>query len=93
MEKFAKEDAVVKSLGDRWVQAPNTEPMGSPGSSGARHHGDFHNDPATLRATLTRILAGDAAGTARMGKTIVRRNASATVLRSRRQSVDTASRA
>ncbi len=93
MEKFAKEDAVVKSLGDRWVQAPNTEPMGSPGSSGARHHGDFHNDPATLRATLTRILAGDAAGTARMGKTIVRRNASATVLRSRRQAVDTASRA
>jgi hypothetical protein len=93
MEKFAKDDALVKTLGDRWVQAPNTEPMGSPRSSGARHHGDFHNDPATLKATLARILAGDAAGTARMGATVVRRNASATVLRSRRQEVDTASRA
>ena len=46
---------------------PNTEP-GSPGSSGARHHSAMPHHPATLRATPTRILAGDAAGTARLGK-------------------------
>jgi hypothetical protein len=79
-------------LGDLWIQAPNTEPAGSPNASGARHHGDFDSDAATLRATLARILAGDAAGTARASATTFHRNASASALRSRRQAVDTASR-
>ena len=50
MEKFVGQDpALVALLGDRWIQAPNTEPVGSPNASGARHHGDFDNDAATLR--------------------------------------------
>ena len=94
MEKFAKEDAeLVKLVGDGWVHAPNTAAMGSPGASGARHHGDFHTDPATLRATLARILAGDPNGAARIRSTTIRRHASATALQSRRQAVDAASRA
>ena len=94
MEKFAQADAeVVKLLGDGWVHAPNTAAMGSPAASNARHHGDFHSDPATLRATLARILAGDARGSARLGATAIRRHASATAVQSRRQAVDTASRA
>ena len=93
MEKFVGQDpALVALLGDRWIQAPNTEPVGSPNASGARHHGDFDNDAATLRATLARILAGDAAGAARASTATFRRNASASALRSRRQAVDTASR-
>jgi len=93
MEKFVRQDpALVALLGDRWIQAPNTEPVGSPSASGARHHGDFDSDAATLRATLSRILAGDAAGAARASAATFRRNAPASALRSRRQAVDTASR-
>ncbi|HET6196099.1 MAG TPA: hypothetical protein VFE12_10105, partial [Acetobacteraceae bacterium] len=94
MEKFVRQDpSLVSMLGDHWVQAPNTEPQGSPSASGARHHGDFHADPATLRATLARILAGDAAGVARADTATFHRMASASAARSRRQAVDTASRA
>ncbi|WP_435609938.1 C1 family peptidase [Pseudomonas knackmussii] len=39
-----------------WVQAPNNLPAGDRGASAARHHGDFDNDDATVRATLARIL-------------------------------------
>jgi hypothetical protein len=94
MEKFAKADAeLVKLVGGSWVHAPNTAAMGSPDASGARHHGDFHTDPATLRATLARILAGDPSGAARARSTTIRRHASASAVQSRRQAVDTASRA
>jgi hypothetical protein len=80
-------------VGDRWAHAPNTESADSPLSSGARHHGDFHNDPATLKSTLARILADDRAGTALVRAAAVRRNVSASVVRTRREQVDTASRA
>ena len=93
MEKFVRQDpALVSLLGDGWVTAPNTAAPGSPDASGARHHVDFHDDPATLKATLARVLAGDAAGAARAGAATFHRNASASTLRSRRQAVDTASR-
>jgi len=39
-----------------WVKAPNDATPGSPTASGARHHGDFDDDPATVRATLACIL-------------------------------------
>lgn len=39
-----------------WVTSPNNEPVGSNNASAARHHGDFDNDEATVRATLARIV-------------------------------------
>lgn len=58
-------DRQVKSLfgapNRDWVLAPNDQPAGNPRASRARHHGDFDDDPLTLRATLTRIVgAGEA---------------------------------
>jgi hypothetical protein len=94
MEKFVNADnSLVALLGDNWVRSPNAQPVGSPNASGARHHGDFHGDAATLRATLARILGGDKAGAVRAGKATFRRYASSTALRSRRETIDRASRA
>lgn len=39
-----------------WIVAPNREPEGSPSASGAKKHGEFDDDPATVKATLARIL-------------------------------------
>jgi hypothetical protein len=74
MSKFIEQDPVLRSLfaGSRGsggnlgsgggvaqqVIAPNQEPPGSPSASGARHHGDFDDDRATVLATLARILTG-----------------------------------
>ncbi|MCB2251587.1 C1 family peptidase [Pseudomonas chlororaphis] len=44
-----------------WVRAPNDLPMGHRNASAARHHGDFDNDEATIRATLERIRGQGAA--------------------------------
>ena len=41
-----------------WFVAPAHD------ETGARHHGDFDNDPATLRSTLERITSGSAVGAA-----------------------------
>jgi hypothetical protein len=64
MEKFIRKDAALRRLFDNgiaeWIPAPNDEPPGSRRESTARHHGDFDNDPGTLRAAFARIL-----GTAR----------------------------
>ena len=93
MEKFVQRDpALVSRLGTDWVQAPNTAAIGSPNACGARHRGDFHSDPATLQATLARILGGDAAATTRARSTIMRRHASATTLVAQRRGLEIASR-
>jgi hypothetical protein len=39
-----------------WVRAPNTAAKDSRWASTARSHGDFDDDPATVRSTLARIL-------------------------------------
>ncbi len=93
MDKFVRQDAeLVTQLGRNWVRAPNALPVGSPDASGARRHVDFHTDPATLQATLARMLAGDAVASARAGATPTRRHSSASVLTARRRGVDAASR-
>lgn len=60
MEKFIRTEPAVSALfaskSAEWILTPNNEPRGSRRESNARHHGDFDNDDATLRATLTRIL-------------------------------------
>ncbi len=68
MEKFAGKHArlgaLVRSGRIDWVKAPNTEDVGSPDASGASHHGDFDDDPATVKATLARILDRKTGGAA-----------------------------
>ncbi len=59
MEKYIRADRAVMKHIERgridWILAPNES--GDPRSqSSARHHGDFDDDPATVRATLARIL-------------------------------------
>jgi len=39
-----------------WVRSPNNLLPGEPFASGARHHGDFDDDKATIRSTLAQIL-------------------------------------
>jgi hypothetical protein len=39
-----------------WVRSPNGLPEGAADAAHARHHGDFDDDKATVRATLARIL-------------------------------------
>lgn len=60
MQKFVDGDPALKTLfaGDRaeWVLSPNDAPEGSGGASKAMHHGDFDDDPRTVKATLARIL-------------------------------------
>ncbi|RDJ98267.1 C1 family peptidase [Cupriavidus lacunae] len=61
MAKFILADAELKALFDAggnadWITTPNNVPRGDRNASRARHHGDFDNDEATVRATLARIL-------------------------------------
>lgn len=60
MEKFVRQTPALMQLFDGasadWVRAPNNLPLGDRSASQARHHGDFDNDEATVRATLARIL-------------------------------------
>lgn len=64
MEKFIRGDKDLRRLFDSkkadLVIAPNDQPAGSPLASKARQHGAFDDDPATVRATLARILRKDA---------------------------------
>jgi Papain family cysteine protease len=46
-----------------WVKAPNEAPVGNPGASTSRRHGDFDDDAPTVQATLARILGRHAAPT------------------------------
>lgn len=43
-----------------WVLAPNDRPAGEPDASRAARHGDFDDDAATVRATLSGILGAGA---------------------------------
>lgn len=64
-----------------WIRAPTVDaPKGSPHASGASTHGAFDDDPATLCATVTRIL-GSAHGPERFD---VRRSESGLDARRRR---------
>lgn len=61
MEKFVRKDGELSALfkagsPHSWVTAPNNASIGSVNASTARHHGDFDNDEATVKATLARIL-------------------------------------
>ncbi len=64
MAKFVESQLEdVLSLGNvQWVRAPNDAPLGSPDSSTSTAHGAFDDDPATLQATLARILRSTDAG-------------------------------
>lgn len=59
MEKFVRADrdllSLLKLKSSDWVLSPNTA-LDVSNRSGALRHGDFDDDPATLRATLARIL-------------------------------------
>lgn len=59
MQKFIDQDPAVQALfksgAADLVLAPNDVPAGSPIASGARHHGDFDDDIATVTATFSRI--------------------------------------
>jgi len=66
MEKFIEDsDYPVRRLVNQgridWVQAPNAKPDGDLGASGARSHGSFDDDHATVTSTLGRIVGVQAA--------------------------------
>lgn len=60
MEKHVRASQSLRRLlrapNAAWVLSPNTAPLGSAQAARARHHGDFDDDEATLKATLARIL-------------------------------------
>jgi Papain family cysteine protease len=60
MEKFIRGDRRIAQLIDKGlidlILAPNLDPQGSPTASTAKHHGDFDDDLATVKATLARVL-------------------------------------
>jgi hypothetical protein len=59
MEKFVKQSSALDTLFRTnradWIRSPNAEDEGVPGAAGAKHHGDFDDDRATLLGTLNRI--------------------------------------
>lgn len=64
MEKFVRSElkGIVPSKVAQWVLAPNGAGVGSPDASTSTAHGAFDDDPATLQATLARILGAGNAG-------------------------------
>jgi len=60
MEKFISADADLRRLLDAgkmdWILSPNQDPE-TRNYSAAKRHGDFDDDPPTLKATFARILA------------------------------------
>ena len=60
MDKFVWQDDDLKRLfrskRGQYVLAPNEVPAGQADASGARHHGDFDDDDATVQSTLGYIL-------------------------------------
>jgi hypothetical protein len=60
MEKFVQKDSAInnlfKSSSVEWITSPNNAEAGSKKHSTSRHHGDFDDDLATVKATLARIL-------------------------------------
>jgi len=66
MEKFIQKQLgnLFKGTTREWVRCPNEDPEGSPRASRARSHGDFDDDPCTLKATLARILEANSSAQA-----------------------------
>jgi hypothetical protein len=64
MERCVRADpelaALFKTAHAELIVGPNNEPAGSPRGCGARQHGDFDNDSATVQATLRRITGSAA---------------------------------
>ena len=64
LQKSIDADAAVKALftggAADLVVAPNARPQGATDASGARHHGDFDDDIATVLATLARVTGAAA---------------------------------
>ncbi|MFT3752579.1 MAG: C1 family peptidase [Paludibacter sp.] len=63
MDKFVTRHTALQTLIKQgkvdYVLAPNETPAGDSSASTARHHGDFDDDTATVKATLARILGRD----------------------------------
>ncbi len=82
MEKFIREDNKISDLFSsgrcEWVLTPNDKSNEPTCHSTARHHGDFDDDEATLKATIGRILGDGKYG----GRFYFKRSASS--LRERR---------
>jgi hypothetical protein len=74
--------ALFKSPHAEHVIGPNNAELGSPGACGARHHGDFDDDAATVQATLRRIIGSKGALSA------MQFHRSAGALRERRRQAD-----
>jgi hypothetical protein len=64
MAKHVEKHRALKKLINQgrveWVQAPTAANEGEPGASKAEHHGDFDDDPATVKSTLRRIIGASA---------------------------------
>jgi hypothetical protein len=76
--------ALFKTAHAEHVIGPNHAELGSSGACGARRHGDFDDDAATVQATLRRIVGGKGA----LPEMQFHRSAAA--LRERRRQVDQA---
>jgi Papain family cysteine protease len=91
MEKWLREDAEIMALfkggAADLIFAPNDRKAGAIDATTARHHGDFDDDIATVRATLRRIV-GD--GTPKVEALKFQRSASS--LRDRRTEADRSTR-
>jgi predicted alpha/beta hydrolase family esterase len=89
MEKYLRRDADLTALfkdeNASLVISPNNRPLNSIDASTSLHHGDFDDDPATVRATLRRIL-GDGQGKSE----VINFQRSASSLRERRLGADKA---
>jgi Papain family cysteine protease len=92
MEKWLRKDDTIMSLfkagNADLIVAPNDRKMGSADASTSRHHGDFDDDDATVRATLRRILGNGPTPKAGM----IKFQRSASSLRDARERADIGSR-
>lgn len=102
MKKFIDSDPAIRSFFSSGkadlVIAPNDLAVGSTGGSGARHHGDFDDDLATVAATFARISPSAPPAAARAAKAAVDNGATApmalqflpsqTSLRAKRLAID-----
>ncbi len=61
MEKFVNA-LPARDRPNEMVLSPNHAPEGRPGSARSTTHGDFDDDPVTLKATLARVLGQSARG-------------------------------
>lgn len=66
LEKSVRADSRLRDLFSggkaEWIRTPNDSKASPLNYSTARHHGDFDDDDATVKATLARILGTDRVG-------------------------------